>query len=450
MTIAEQSRDKLALFAPCSFWRSARGALFALALAVRLVFVLFLHSPRDFVFSDMQSYDQVALEALAGQPNVWHAFRPVGYSLLLAVVYAFTDLSRTFVGVLQAFMGAALAVWTADLARAAGIGRTVSLLAGLVVATSVPLTLYCGLLLTEIPSAFFLLLGLRLLMGGRARPFYQRLWLAGLCLGLAGALRPNFLLVYTVVPFYVLHLVRRAGARSLPAWSLLGLGLALPLAVVCAYNSRALGRPAGPSANGGVNFYLNFADVQRVQYQGAFGQYWISPVPNGFDHTRVELSDVPFFSDRYWYARGFEHVRAHPESLLDALQNFPEAAGVGRQLMWPHWPGHERLLHGYALAFFGLVLVPALLGLGLCALRLYQAWRKRERAALGVTPEALTIAALCGSSVIPIYFFLGDPRVRVPFDPLWVVLAGLALDALVRLLAARRSRRVHPDAPSIG
>jgi hypothetical protein len=146
-------------------------------------------------------------------------------------------------------------------------------------------------------------------------------------------------------------------------------------------------------------------------------------------------------------------VREHPESLLSALQNFPEAAGVGQQLMWPHWPGHERLLRGYALGFFGLVLLPALLALGLCALRLFRAWRARSKgreAGVQATPESLTIAALCGSSIVPIYLFLGDPRVRVPFDPLWIVLAGLALDALVRLLAARRAVRVHPKAPSLG
>jgi hypothetical protein len=255
------------------------------------------------------------------------------------------------------------------------------------------------------------------------------------------------------VPFYVLHLVRRAGARRLPAWSLFGLGLALPLALVCAYNSRALGRPAGPSANGGINFYLNFADVHTLQYGGHFGQYWISPVPNGFNHTRVELTDVPFFQDSYWYGRGIAHVREHPESLRSALQNFTEAAGMGRQLMWPHWPGHETLLQSYALGFFWLVLLPALLALGLCTLRLYRMWRTRgtgRGAAAQATPEALTIAALCGSTILPIYLFLGDPRVRVPFDPLWIVLAGVALDALVRLLAARRAVRVHPNAPSLG
>jgi hypothetical protein len=455
MTTSEEPRDTLALFGiPFSLWRTSRRLLFALALFLRLFFVLFLHSPRDYVFSDMQSYDLIALELLSGQINVWHAFRPVGYSFLLAFVYALTDFSRTFVGVLQALMGAALAVWTTDLARAAGIGRAVALVAGALVATSVPLILYSGLLLTEVPSAFFLLLGLKLLMAPRdpGASLYGRLFLTGLCLGLAGAVRPNFLLVYAVVPFYVLHLIRDTGARRLPAWALLGLGLALPLSVVCAHNSRALGRLSGPSANGGLNFYLNFADVQTVQYQGPFGQYWISPVPNGFDHTRVEITSVPLFADAHYYARGLAYVRAHPESLGDALQNFREAAGIGRQLMWPHWPGHERLLRDYARGFFAVVLVPALLALLVLARHAYRLWRARSASPEPKgTAELLTIAALCASSALPIYLFLGDPRVRVPFDPLWILLAAFfcsragphastALNALVAVVRARLRR----------
>lgn len=443
MTISAEPREAFALFGmPLSLWRTSRRLLFALALFLRLFFVLFLHSPRDFVFSDMQSYDSVALELLAGQTNVWQAFRPVGYSYLLAFVYALTDFSRTFVGVLQALMGAALAVWTADLARAAGVGRVIALLSGALVATSVPLILYSGLLLTEVPSAFFLVLGLKLLMAPEERgaSLYARLLRAGLCLGLAGAVRPNFLLVYAVVPFYVFHVIRRTGSRPLLAWGLLALGLALPLGVVCAHNSRALGRLNGPSANGGLNFYLNFADVHTVQYQGPLGQYWISPVPNGFDHTRIEVTSVPLFEDRHYYARGLAYVRAHPVALREALQNFSEAAGVGRQLMWPHWPGHERLLQRYAQGFFAVVLVPALLALLVLARRAYRLLRARWEAQPQGTAEALTIAALCASSALPIYLFLGDPRVRVPFDPLWILLAGFALNALVVAVRARLRR----------
>jgi hypothetical protein len=465
MCVSEEPRAALAELdreAPKEAQRESRvplRLLFVLAAVLRLAFVLYAHPTRAFIFSDMQSYDSVALEVLSGTTNVWHAFRPVGYSLLLALVYALTDASRTFVGVLQALMGAALAPWSADLARAAGASRATSLAVGAVVATSIPLILYCGLLLTEIPSAFFLVLALRLAMAREDSPRAPA-WsgssaesrasmhslLSGLCLGLAGAVRPNFLLVYPVVALYLWRRIRLAGGRRVQPWALLGLGLLLPLAVVSGYNSHALGRPCGPSANGGLNFYLNFADVHTIQYRGPVGQYWISPVPNGFDHTRQELTDVPLYEDGYYYARGLSYVRAHPSSLLSALQNFPEAAGMGRQLLWPHWPGHERLLGGYARAFFLLVLLPALAAMAILTRRGYRAFRARKAASDPVEAnfEALTLALLCASSALPIYLFLGDPRVRVPFDPLWVVLAGLAFEALVRFAMARLRRQRSP------
>jgi hypothetical protein len=52
--------------------------LFGSALLLRLGYVLVAHPPGQFVYSDMQSYDSVAFELLAGQPSPWHAFRPVG------------------------------------------------------------------------------------------------------------------------------------------------------------------------------------------------------------------------------------------------------------------------------------------------------------------------------------------------------------------------------------
>jgi 4-amino-4-deoxy-L-arabinose transferase-like glycosyltransferase len=412
--------------------------LFGSALLLRLGYVLIAHPPGQFVYSDMQSYDSVAFELLAGQPNPWHAFRPVGYSMFLALVYRLTDGSRTFVGVLQALMSAALVPWTAAIARAVGATRVVALLVGLFVALSVPLIFYSGVLLTEVPTAFFLVFALKLALAPEPRRggFWRHVRI-GLALGVAGAMRPNLLHVAPVVAAFV-GLVRvrlrdlRAGALALLT---VMAALSLPVAVVSAYNSRALGRPAGPAANGGLNFYLNFADVRSVHYSGAFGAYWISPVPNGLRFTRDEPTNVPFFEDTHYYRAGVRFVRQHPDALVRALDNFVEAAGLGRQLYWPNWPGFERTFHRYALWFFALAIAPALaflLGLGLQALR--------GRASL----PRLLLASVCVMGTLPMYFFLGDPRVRVPFDPIWLVLGGLGFQSIVCVLWARLRRLRSP------
>jgi 4-amino-4-deoxy-L-arabinose transferase-like glycosyltransferase len=418
-------------------YRSSLRTLLWLAFALRLYFVVFVHSPRDYVFSDMESYHSVALELLSGLASPWHAFRPVGYSMLLALLYVLSDASRTLVGVVQAAMGAALVPLTAALARSAGASRKTALISALTVALSVPLVFYCGLLLTEVPTCFFLMLGLVLAVTRRARDSRGarvRLALAGLSLGIAAALRPNLLAVCPVIAAFVA--LRDGGTLGLRrTWRgalVLVFALALPVMMVSAYNSRVLARPAGPAANGGLNFYLNFADVRSIQYQGPFGGYWVSPIPNGFRYTRHEFTAVPFFAERHYYAAGVKYVREHPRALLLSLRNFVEAAGVGNQLYWPNWPGYEALFRGYALFFFGAVLVPAL------GWQLALVWgRVRARA----RAQALLIAALCLVSALPMYLFLGDPRVRVPFDPLWIVLAGLACQGALRAALALRAPR---------
>jgi Dolichyl-phosphate-mannose-protein mannosyltransferase len=422
-------------------YRTALRCLFWLALGLRLFFVVFLHSPRDYVYSDMLSYHGVALELLAGVRSPWHAFRPVGYSMLLAFSYVLSDGSRTLVGVWQAAMGAALVPLTASVARHAGASHVTALLAALAVTLSLPLVLYSGLLLTELPTSFFMLLGLNLALGRRTRPArtgYLRLALAGLSLGTAAALRPNLLMVAPIVMLFLLARPGLAGLRGALRGALLSFVMLLvPVLLVSAYNSHVLARAAGPACNGGLNFYLNFSDLHTIQYQGPLGAYWVSPVPNGFHFKRLELTSVPFFEDRHYYAAGFAYLREHPRALLRALGNFVETAGMGHQLYWPNWPGRETLLRAYAQAFFFAGLVPAL-----CWLLALPFRRARARA----RPAALLVAALCLASALPMYLFLGDPRVRVPFDPLWIVLAGLAYQTLWNLLVAlRKPARVPVD-----
>jgi 4-amino-4-deoxy-L-arabinose transferase-like glycosyltransferase len=426
-------------------YRTLLRGLFWLALVVRLSFVVFVHPPRDFLYSDMASYHVVALELLRGVPNPWHAFRPVGYSMVLAASYLLSDASVTLVGVWQALMGAALVPLTARLARAAGASRGAALAAALAVASSLPLIFYSGVLLTEVPTSFFMMLGLSLALRSRARrgaTRYRRLALAGLSLGTAAALRPNLLLLCPLALLFLLARDGRAGLRANLRGALLSAAMLLaPVALVSAYNSKVLARPAGPSCNGGLNFYLNFVDVRAVQYHGPLGAYWVSPVPNGFDFTRTEISTVPLFEERHYYAAGLKYLREHPRALLRALRNFVEAAGLGRQLYWPNWPGREGLFRAYALAFSGVALAPAL---GWLLALLFPRVRSRAR------PEALLVGALCLASIVPMYLFLGDPRVRVPFDPLWCVLAVLGYQAVWRALAALRRRpRVAVDSCAI-
>ncbi len=399
--------------------------LFWIALGIRLYFAV-THPPGNFLFSDMLSYHNVALDLVAGRVDAWHAFRPIGYSAFLATFYRWLgpELGAVVVGAVQALMSAAIVPLAARTVRLLGGAGATSLLAAALVTISVPLVYYTGFLLTEVPTAFLLALSVAIMLEPGARSI--NVVAGGLSIGCAAAMRPN------LAPIALLLAAlscRHPSARHRLSRAVLFVAAAtLPLGAAAAYNSMALGRTVGPATNGGVNFYLNFADVRTIRYQGSFGRYWITPAPNAFRGERTELTNVPFFDEEYYYARGAHFLREHPWALVSGTRNLVEGAGVGEQVFWPNWlEGYESLFHTYSRVFFSVILVPS------CVWTLCLAnpvFRRME--SLG----AKCLAAICFGGVLPIYFFLGDPRMRVPFDPLWTVLGSMAFERARRRLAS--------------
>jgi 4-amino-4-deoxy-L-arabinose transferase-like glycosyltransferase len=282
--------------------RAVLWALFAGATALRLWFVLFQHRPGDHVFSDMAGYDFRAQRLLSGSRDMWDTFTPSGYPALLALLYSITDSSRTFVGVVQAFLGGATCVLTHRIALSASGNQLVALLSALGVAVHFPLIFYSGLLLTEAPFAFLLVLSLWLLLRAVKKPSSgTRALLAGLSLGAATVTRPNLLALYPLLLLYLWLALAdpqkppaaRARALLLLASKLLAAG-ALPLLLACSYNSRIAGQPAGLATNGGLNFFLNFSEAKLVKYHENGQMHQIAPIPNliRFQHEQ-EVSE-PF------------------------------------------------------------------------------------------------------------------------------------------------------------
>jgi hypothetical protein len=94
--------------------------------------------------------------------------------------------------------------------------------------------------------------------------------------------------------------------------------------------------------------------------------------------------------------------------------------------------GHEAELRAFGRGFAWLVIVPVLL---------HTAWLARKRRLLDpLTPAGSTRAVLLVlvyTALATLYVFLGDPRMRVPFDPLLVVLAVDAWRSVGRAVVAR-------------
>ena len=399
--------------------------LFLCASTLRLWFVLSVHPPGDFVFSDMSVFDNRALNLRSGSFTLWDTFTPPGYPALLVVLYEISDRSRTFVGVVQAILGGATAALSHRIAIRIGTPGLLAAVAGLCVAAHVPLVLYAGLILSETTFAFLLALSTWLLMRTVDRPAFRNAAFAGLALGAGIAVRPNLLPFMALLPVFVWFSLGGDRQKALKVTMTVLVGVALPLVAMSAHVSRVAGQPAFLPTNGGLNFYLNFAEVRLVTYVAEGNDHTIAPLPNMARYQQDSVTRVPLYDERYFYRRGVRLIVDQPRRLVRALDNFVEGAGAGKQDYWPGWPEHDEMLQRYSRWFFALAVLPA--SLHLVWILFVRRLRDPDDA-----PRVL-LAYLCASCLIALYFFLGDPRVRVPYDPLLII---LALDGARRAAAA--------------
>jgi 4-amino-4-deoxy-L-arabinose transferase-like glycosyltransferase len=407
-------------------------AVFGLALLTRLWFVCGYHSPQDFVFSDMWVYDHRARNLLSGSLSAWDSFTPVGYPAALALVYELGGNALT-VGVLQALLGALTALATWRLALLVFASPVLALCVGAACALHVPAIYYTGFLLTETLFSFLVVAGAWALVASIERRSRWGFLCCGLLLGVGATVRPNLLVFLPCVPVIIWLGSDRRWREAALSGAVLLAAFALPVAAAAAHNARLVGSPT-LGTNGGLNFYLNFASVRGVRFRDARGEHGITPIPNLLYHSKDELVKVPFYADAHYFGRGLALLREEPGRLKVTGRNLVEASGVGRQGYWPvndreRWPRLHRRV------FFFVGILPSLLGLGLLGFRRrYAASRHRP---------LLVAAGMVLSSVVTLLLFLGDPRMRVPFDPLLILLAAAAFvwigEALQRFEASRRS-----------
>jgi hypothetical protein len=387
-----------------------------------------------YLVSNMAFYDAGARHLLSGQLSVTDTFTPVGYPALLALAHAWSSKSYEIVGYAQAILGAATCV----LAHAITVRLTRSgwaaLAVGLVLAFYLPLIVYAGFVLTETLFAFLVALFAWLLAGSidrQGRSGVARAALAGLVLGGAATVRPNLLLAFPLLAAVALHLRRSAAPRPrawlAPLWAL---GFSLPvLAVAVAHNSSIAGRPTGVATNGGVNFFLGHCECREVRFPPGGGVGLVS----GY-HNRKRWADIvesPRFAydETYFYGETLGRIAARPALLLRALVNVGDGlvlTDLGEwpaQPYFPGWMGHEDALRAFGRGFAWLATVPALVHGAFLALR-----RRPSVPAEAPDRGAMRpiLLALVGSMLATLYLYLGDPRMRVPFDPL---IAALAVDA---------------------
>lgn len=419
--------------------------LLGIAAAMRcLVFVLYEHRLDDHMWSDMGVYELRAQHMLEGRYDGWDTFTPPGYPAMLALVYWLFGHGRGIVGVAQAAMGGGI-VACAHRISLKLYGSLPALAVGILCVLHFPLMYYSGFMLSEVTFEFLLLAWLLTAIRFTQRHEQWSLVAAGCVLGASIAVRPNALGIMVLAPIWLL-ITSRCRWRVAARWTALFAVGALPLVALASWhNSRILGRPSGVATNGGLNFYLNVSDVGLIHYRRGREVDTIAPLPNLARYHEAEWTTHPFYEDGYFYGEGLRKIERHPVLLLRAFENFPEAAGLGKQTYWPPWQGHERFERMIVRAFFWWGLLPGIA---------YSAYLVASRRVFRREHGGELVIILClGALAVTIWLFLGDPRVRVPFDPLFIMLGVGGVSRVAAWLGRTRaapSRALSPSSPRAG
>lgn len=430
----------------------------ALALAVRLVWNLWIHPPIEYAYSDMGGYLERAQTSIdhPGQRFGYFTLFPWGtHVLLMLVKRAAGAHSGAAIGVLYAALGAGAVAYTFLFARR--LTRRVILARAVAAALIVyyPWIALGGYMLSEPPFTFFLSAavygGLVLADRGRARDA----WIFGLAVAAGAAFRPQILLA---LPLYAIHLLarRRAWRRASPR---LAAGVIVPLAILFAVSAARMKFHTDHlgliSNNGPLNYAfgrchaLTISTVAPDRKSGyappsldALAR-WEKDHPGGIfrldpaQGTRIEVKG------HIWDREPFEELAAACVRRTGLARQAAYAATHvvllwGLNIPWPDQsakPPFRQMMSFASGLHVALILPPALWVLAI-SLR-----RRGARLLLG----GLHIIAL--ALVAAMYF--GDTRLRVPYDGVLITFAVIGWAAAIRWAKQRGSGRGSPATPAV-
>lgn len=436
--VVRWSADKTALLrtiAPCF--------VLAFSLWVRLWYVE--EHPSDLhMMGDMRFYEAAAMHLRAGNLSVWDTFLPVGYPAVLAAIYAVCGAVRHgVVDVVQACMGACTCVLAYAIAHRILRSLVSALAVGVVLALYAPLVLYTGFLLTETTFTFLVTLTVWLLLRAVEAPRLWRCLVAGISLGLGCIVRSNLLMAFPLLAVWGI-LYRKQLPRQ--AWKapIVTILCAFPLlTAVAAHNTRLAGHPVGLATNGGVNFFLSRSEYKGVAFPNDTTVGGVTAYHNRIRYEEMFVSSRPAYDESYFYRQGLQLIAEDPMRILSGLRNIQDGIGLGplrEPAYWPSWMGYTNILNIFARAIALLGLFPALMRSVIAVVR--------KRPAKQTDPLRTLLWFVVLSEIATMYLFLGDPRGRLPFDPLIIILgvdawqqAGLAGVAWWE----RRGRETPPE-----
>ena len=391
---------------------------------MRAAWVLALHPPLDYVYSDMGGYvDRAVKLASGGALGRYDAFYPPGahWMLALPLVIFGTDRTGLWAGAILWWALSAttpLAMW-----RFARYHLTLpaAALTAIFVSLSPLHIVYAGYFTSETPALAMLVLSLWLAARASALQRVRSAFVSGLLGGLAVASRPALLANLVVEAVVLRHDMRVRIGGAIVA------GAAAVLALVIAHNTVAAGELTLTSENSGLTFWLGQCQVRSVKAgTPATGTFEFIPPPaieraSGKD----VVTDHVAWDQSYFYAQAFQCIRDDGVGHLRVL-----ARGIlDMTLTSTPWPPLDERDLGPRVAFLNAmysIALPFILGGAV--------WLIRERRRRGERPGEMVMLTHFACLLLTAILFFGDPRYRIPYDVFVFALAA----ALVARVAIER------------
>jgi 4-amino-4-deoxy-L-arabinose transferase-like glycosyltransferase len=406
-------------------WERIAVLCLVIGSALRVVWVLIIHPPVNYLYSDMAAYvDRAQRLASGGPTGRFDAFYPPGTHILLAI-------PMKVLGPHSAGLWAAAVLWCALsiaipwlswlLARELLTPAAAAIAAALCAFWPIFIT-YGGVFTSETPSLAFMVAALWLaVLATRAtgRSAIMLALVAGLLGGFAIAMRPQLLMNMAIVAAVLLIKFRR---RIVPLASF-GLGVAFVLALVVTYNSVAAQRLTGISENSGLNFWMGHCDVHDVttvdRSQGV-DAYFLSPVALQLQRGgSYRFEDRMVWDQVFFYGLGWDCIRRDGGRHAFLLsRNVIDMTATTTP--WPQVSNErgERDIVIVANVIYALLL-PWIVIESLFLIRR----RRKEGLPAG---EAILLAHLACAVPVALLIF-GDPRLRSVYDVFGLILLAALL-----------------------
>ena len=407
--------------APSQRFRWYALAIFAVALAVRLIHLLQIRSAPFFtlLMGDSRSYDAWAQQLAAGDWIGHDVFYQAPlYPYFLGIVYSLLGRDLFGVRVIQAVIGSSSCVLLASASRRL-FGNAAGIAAGLLLALWAPAIFFDGLLQKSVLDVFFICLLTWLIAKGRFS------WLAlGLVVGGLSLTRENSLVFVVVLALWALLMT--SWPKALQNAGLFFAGLAIVLAPVAVRNSRLGGGFYVTTSQFGPNFFIgNNAAADGTYASLRYGR----GAPEYERQDATELAEraagrrlSPEEVSAYWRDRALGYITSDPGDWLALvgrkfalLSNATEIVDTEAQETYADWSWPLEWLG--PVMHFG-ILVP------LAALGLLVSWRRDERLCV--------LAALCASYAASVLLFYVFARYRYPLVPFLILFASATAPVALR------------------